>query len=299
MASAVAPGVATGSQLIARNTSTERLAVSADGKALLTYHGQGRLQRVLAWGATNARQPTQVVEQTEFRVDYSGGWGTFGRPVWKGFRNACGRYRGPALPFLVTACTARDGSHWAVQRWRRHQANFGLPPWKSGHGAWELRLSHWRGPVAKLEAWLDWSYARPLAPPLRPADLPRAPGPRLLDDSDGRSARSVRPRPLPRHAGFGVRRRLVPRERVRRAQAGRNLLLRLRPAHEPHGRAASGRERSALPARGVRAGCDAGRGLGGSGSSELRRRQPEARRARGEHERTPASLMSASASCRS
>ena len=158
VASAVAPGVATGSQLIARNTSTERLAVSADGKALLTYHAQGRLQRVLAWGATNARQPTQVVEQTEFRVDYSGGWGTFGRPVWKGFRNACGRYRGPALPFLVTACTARDGSHWAVQRWRRHQANFGLPPWKAGHGAWELRLSHWRGPVAKLEAWLDWSY---------------------------------------------------------------------------------------------------------------------------------------------
>jgi hypothetical protein len=58
----------------------------------------------------------------------------------------------------VTACTARDGSHWAVQRWRRHQANFGLPPWKTGHGAWELRLSHWRGPVAKLEVWLDWSY---------------------------------------------------------------------------------------------------------------------------------------------
>lgn len=158
VASAVAPSVASASQLIARNTSTERLAVSADGRALLTYHGQGRLRRVLAWGATNARQPTQVVEQTEFRVDYSGGWATFGRPVWKGFRNVCGAYRGPALPFLVTACTARDGSHWAVQRWRRHQANFGLPPWRAGHGAWELRLSHWRGSVAKLDVWLDWSY---------------------------------------------------------------------------------------------------------------------------------------------
>jgi hypothetical protein len=45
-----------------------------------------------------------------------------------------------------------------VQRWRRSQANFGLPPWKPGHGAWELRLSHWSGPVAKLEVWLDWSY---------------------------------------------------------------------------------------------------------------------------------------------
>jgi hypothetical protein len=158
VACAAAPGIASASQLIARNTSTERLAVSADGKALLTYHGQGRLQRVLAWGATNAREPTQVVEQTAFRVDYSGGWRTFGRAAWKGFRNACGPYRGPALPFLVTACTARDGSHWAVQRWRRSQANFGLPPWKNGHGAWELRLSHWSGPLAKLEVWLDWSY---------------------------------------------------------------------------------------------------------------------------------------------
>src|SRR5688500_15631974 len=97
-ASAVAPSVGSASQLIARNTSTERLAVSADGKALLTYHGQGKLQRVLAWGATNARQPTQVAEQNEFRVDYSGGWGTYGRAVWKGFRNTCGRYRGPSLP---------------------------------------------------------------------------------------------------------------------------------------------------------------------------------------------------------
>ena len=157
-AAGVAPGIASASQLIARNTSTERLSVSVDGKALLTYHGEGRLQRVLAWGATNARQPTQVVQQTEFRLDYSGGWRTFGRAVWKGFRNTCGRYRGPALPFLVTACTARDGSHWAVQRWQRSQANFGLPPWKAGHGAWELRLSHWRGPVAELEVWLDWSY---------------------------------------------------------------------------------------------------------------------------------------------
>ena len=157
-ASAVAPGVANASQLIARNTSTERLAVSADGKALLMYHARGKLQRVLAWGASGARQPTQVVEQTEFRVDYSGGWRTFGRAVWEGFRNTCGPYRGPALPFLVTACTAHDGSHWAVQRWRRSQANFGLPPWKNGHGAWELRLSHWSGPVAKLEVWLDWSY---------------------------------------------------------------------------------------------------------------------------------------------
>lgn len=153
------PDTAEASQLIARNTSSERLVVSRSGRALVTYHARGRLQRVLAWGAVNAREPSETETQAAFRLDYSGGWGRFGRPVWKTLRNACGRYRGPALPWLVTACTAPDGSHWAVQRWRRNQANFGLPPWRPGHGDSELRLSHWRGPVARLEVWLDWSYS--------------------------------------------------------------------------------------------------------------------------------------------
>ena len=157
-ACAAAPGVASASQLIARNTSSERIAVSPSGKALLTYHGQGRLQRVLVWGALNAGAPDESKEQSAFRVDYSGGWGTQGKAVWKTIRNACGPYRGPQLPYLVTACTATDGSHWAIQRWQRYQANFGLPPWRPGHGAFELRVSHWRGALPKLEVWLDWSY---------------------------------------------------------------------------------------------------------------------------------------------
>jgi len=158
LAAAALPGLAHASQLIARNTSTERLAVSADGKALLTYHTKGRVQRVLAWGALNARMPTEVQTQAQFKIDYSGGWGTHRRPVWKTLRNACRPYRGAHIPWLVAACTAPDGSHWAVQRWQRLQPNFGVPPWKPGHGAWELRLSHWRGPLARFEVWLDWSY---------------------------------------------------------------------------------------------------------------------------------------------
>lgn len=150
--------MASASQLIARNTADESLTVSADGKALLTFRARGRLQRVLAWGAVDALPPSPERDQVAFRLDYSGGWGAFRKPVWKEMRDACGPYRGPALPWLVAACTARDGSHWALQRWRRYQANFGLPPWRPGHGAWELRLSHWRGPVARLEVWLDWSY---------------------------------------------------------------------------------------------------------------------------------------------
>jgi len=158
LAEAALAAPASASQLIARNTTMERLDVSRDGKALVTYRAGGSVHRVLAWGAVDARPPTQSRSQVAFRLDYSGGWGTFGRPVWKTLRNACGPYRGPRLAYLVTACTAPDGSHWALQRWRRSRANFGLPPWRAGHGAWELRLSHWSGPLARLQVWLDWSY---------------------------------------------------------------------------------------------------------------------------------------------
>ena len=153
------PGVARASQLIGTNSASERLAVSKEGVALVTYHAKGRVWHVLAWGAVNARQPSRRRPQVAFRLDYSGGWGRFDRPVWKTLGNTCGSYRGPSLPYLVAACTARDGSNWALQRWQRLQANFGIAPWKPGHGAWELRLSHWTGPVATIQAWPDWSYA--------------------------------------------------------------------------------------------------------------------------------------------
>jgi len=153
------PDAARASELVARNTSSERLAVSRDGRALVTYYARGKRHRVLAWGAVNARAPSETRAQVAFRKDYSGGWRTFGRAVWKTHRDACGPYRGPSLPFVVVACTAPDGSHWALQRWRRSQANYGIAPWKPGHGAWELRLSHWTGEAAKLEAWADWYYS--------------------------------------------------------------------------------------------------------------------------------------------
>ena len=244
---------------------------------------------MLAWGATNARQPTQVVEQTEFRVDYSGGWGTFGRAVWKGFRNTCGALSRPRAPLprhrvhrarrialggaALAPLTRRTS---ACRRGRRATG-----PGSSGSrtGAARSRSSR---------SWLDWSYGgrwHHLFGRLTYRGLP-VHGFSTTPTGD----------PLDRYgrvlyldtldSAYG--RRLAPRERLRRAQAGRNLLLRLRPAHEPHGRAAAGGERRALPARGLRAGRDAGRPLGGRGSSELRRRQPEARRARGEHERPPA-----------
>jgi hypothetical protein len=149
---------ATASDLLARNASGVHLAVSRDGKALVTYRARGRVFHVLAWGAVDARPPDRTRPQVAFQLDYSGGWGTAGRPVWKTFRNACRPYTGPPLAWFVAACTAPDGSYWALQRWQRVLPGYGLPVWKQSQGAWELRLSHWRGPLAVLNVWQDWSY---------------------------------------------------------------------------------------------------------------------------------------------
>ena len=77
------------SELIARNATQVRLEVNRAGQALLTYRSQGNVRRVLAWGAINAAPSESGRRQVEFRLDYSGGWGTFRRPVWKTFENAC------------------------------------------------------------------------------------------------------------------------------------------------------------------------------------------------------------------
>jgi len=145
---------ASASQLIDRNAKGARLAVNARGEALLTYRTRGRTQHVLAWGAIDARQPTSGKSQVRFRKDYSGR----GR-YWLTFKNQCRRYDGPRLAYLVTACAAPDGSYWAVQAWPTPLPDLGMDPWLPVHRAWELHLSHWSGPIAKLEAWTDWIYS--------------------------------------------------------------------------------------------------------------------------------------------
>ena len=46
-------------------------------------------------------------------------------PVGKGGRGVCRPYDGPALAWLVKACTAPDGSYWALQSWRRLIRGYG------------------------------------------------------------------------------------------------------------------------------------------------------------------------------
>lgn len=152
-------GPAAASKIVAGNASQIRLAVNVRGKALVTYRDNGRLRHLLAWGAVDARVRPATPDgppQVAFKLDYSGGWGTFRRPVWKTFADACRPYDGPALAWFVTACKAPDGSYWALQSWQTRLPDLGFAPWLAPQSTWWLHLSHWRGPLAKLEVYTDW-----------------------------------------------------------------------------------------------------------------------------------------------
>ena len=160
LAALLPAGPAAASQLIARDAGNVKLRVNASGHALLSYTARGKQWDVLAWGAINALHPTADRGQVAFRLDYSGGWRTYRTTLSRGFVNACRRYSGPPLAWLVTACTMPDGSHWAVQSWQRGLPNLGLDPWNPLQGARELRLSRWSTDVPKLELWTNWAYSK-------------------------------------------------------------------------------------------------------------------------------------------
>ena len=155
---ALAPSAAA-SRLIARNASDVELKVGRDGTALVNFRVAGGRRHLLAWGAINARHPKRGARQVHFKFDYAGGWGRYRKTVWPTFRNHCRRYDGPALPWLVTACKAPDGSYWALQSWQVALPDLGFMPWLASQRVWELHLSHWSGPLAKLEVFQDWTYA--------------------------------------------------------------------------------------------------------------------------------------------
>ena len=153
------PATASASEIIDRNATGVKLQVDKNGQALISFNARGKRWNVLAWGAVNAIAPTTARKQVEFKLDYSGGYGTYKKDVWKTFKNACRPYDGPELQWLVTACTAPDGSHWALQSWQRMLPNYGLNA-SAAQAVWELRLSHWSGPVAELTVNLNWAYKK-------------------------------------------------------------------------------------------------------------------------------------------
>jgi hypothetical protein len=142
------------------NVAFVSLKVNAKGEALFTYRrADGRLRHVLAWGAINARAPSQELPQVRFRWDYAGGWGKYrnGR-YWKSFKDRCQPYDGPALALLVAACKAPNGTYWTVQAWQRRLPLLGFDPWLPSQTNWELHVAHFSGELPKLEVFPNWSY---------------------------------------------------------------------------------------------------------------------------------------------
>ena len=159
LAALIGAGNVSAAQLIDRDATGVTIGVDAKGEALLTYRKDGAVKHVLVWGAVNALPPTQGAQQVKFSLDYAGGWGKYHTLYWKTFKGTCGQYTGPALPNVVAACTAPDGSYWAAQSWPQPLPDLGFTPWTPDLRLQWLEVSHWTGAVAQLEVGMDWVYS--------------------------------------------------------------------------------------------------------------------------------------------
>jgi len=159
MTALLAAPAAVASDRVATNASHVRIAVSPDGKrAMLTYRQAGRTRHALVWGAVDALPPAETVPQVRFKIDWTGGWQTYGHTIWQHFGNACRAYEGPRLTNMLAACTAPDGSFWAVQQWQPKLPHRGFPVYRANQQDWEIDVSHWTGPLAALEVYSDWAF---------------------------------------------------------------------------------------------------------------------------------------------
>ena len=238
------PAPAQASQLIARDTSTERLAVARDGKALITYRVRGKLQRVLACGCRERDLPQGGTPASQLRDRLL---------RWLGQVRAAGLEGLPqhvrAVPRAV-APVARDRVHRAGRlalgaaalaqvAGELRPAAVEARPWHAGAPTLALERSC-RSPrsVARLE------LRRALAPPVRPSLVSGAPGARLLDDAQWGAARQLRPpwstsTRTTRHTGGGGGVR-TPSSRAARTGASVTGSCRIAPRRESSGRQGTG-----------------------------------------------------------
>jgi hypothetical protein len=138
------PAVAGAAEIVDRGVASPALQVDSHGVALVTYTVHGSPRHVLYWGA--------IDWSPRFSRDYSGGWKSRVAD-YRRFGNSCKAYTGPPLSLMVAACDAPDGSHWALQEWRRLWQNYG-----GASAPAELYISHWRDDVGTLEIQTDYSY---------------------------------------------------------------------------------------------------------------------------------------------
>jgi hypothetical protein len=115
------PATAGASLKISAWTSGERLSVSPDGTAQITWREHGRARTAIVRGD---------------RVTY---------------RGRIGRHAGRMVPAGVAEVVLPNGTHYALQRVRR-LGQFGA------RGAPELRFARWRGAQPQLALTGEWAY---------------------------------------------------------------------------------------------------------------------------------------------
>lgn len=76
---------------------------------------------------------------------------------WKTF--TCPAYTGPVLAWMTTACTAPDGSFWAIQQWQRQLPDYGVTP-TAFQSSTEVHLAHWTGALPVLTITMNWAYKK-------------------------------------------------------------------------------------------------------------------------------------------
>ena len=189
------------------NVTLLSMKVNAKGEALLTYRrADGSLRHVLAWGAINARAPSETTPQVRFRWDYAGGWGKYRNgKYWKTLQEPLRGVRRAGAP---------DGRR-GVQGAERQLLDgagmaasiplLGFDPWLPQQielGAAPLALL---GPAPEARGVRELDVRRTLAGHLRPLHVPRPADLRLRLKRQGRPQGQVRPQPLHRHAQLGIR----------------------------------------------------------------------------------------------
>ena len=220
-------GSAGASQLLDRNASGIHLAVNKAGIAMVTYKSRGTVRHVLARGAIDALPPTPAPGRSRSSsTTRAAGASSTSSDYWKHFRNACTPYSGQALPWLVAACTAPDGSFWALQKWQRELPDYGLTPTRA-QSVWELRLSHWDTDLPSARDLPRLGLSPALRPPVRALHLHRRRRLRLQVNAPRQPAGRLGPQHLRRHVQLRLREGLEAREQLPHAPTDGGLLLRL------------------------------------------------------------------------
>ena len=205
VAAFVVPATASASEMIDRNASKMTLKVASNGQALVSYNARGKRWNVLAWGAVNAIAPTPTRKQVEFKLDYSGGWGTYKQRRLEDVQEHLPRLRrADAAWFVAGVQGLRTGATGPSRPGSGcFPTTVSSPTPKQA--VWELRLSHWSGPPARADREPELG--------LQSTTTSSAPSPTSASPSTAsvdvgrRAARHLRAQPLRGHVQLGVRRR--------------------------------------------------------------------------------------------